>query len=64
LYLQLLRLQVKETCKHSSGTQRTFSKAFAFVLRTLFQQKLSLSTPAARVGFAASDKVRTYMFFS
>ena len=37
---QILRLQVKETCKHGSGTQRDLAKVFGFVIRTLFQQKL------------------------
>jgi hypothetical protein len=31
-------------------------KLFALVFRTLFQQKLSLFTPAARGSFAASDE--------
>jgi hypothetical protein len=39
-------------------------KLFALVFRALFQQKLLLFTPAARVDFAASDAFKTFMFFS
>ena len=56
-------MQVKETCKHGSGTQRTFVKIFALVLRALFQQNVLLFTPAARVSFAASDAFeKIYVF--
>jgi len=32
---QRLRLQVKKTCKHGSGTQDAKAKAFAIIQRTL-----------------------------
>ena len=36
--LQILRLQVKKTCKHGSSTQIALAKTFAFVFRDLFHQ--------------------------
>jgi hypothetical protein len=50
-HFQILRLQVKETCKHLSITQAAFLNIFAPAYRTLFQQKLLLFTPAARVAY-------------
>jgi hypothetical protein len=57
-HLQLLRLQVKETCKHERRTQHAVAKAFTFrdasCDRRIFKQdekkKLSLPLPAARGG--------------
>jgi hypothetical protein len=56
---QILRLQVKETCKHSSGTQTAFSKIESTALRPLFKQDFLISPPAARGGYAARDKEKT-----
>jgi hypothetical protein len=67
-HLQLLRLQVKETCKHERRTQAKQKKLLPSATHpcpTKFQAKtLLLSSPAARGGKAARAAEKTYMFFS
>ncbi|MBQ7398376.1 MAG: hypothetical protein IJW09_06105, partial [Clostridia bacterium] len=58
-HLQLLRLQVKETCKHGSRTQTKKQKLLPSATHprsTNFQTKtISLPSPAARGEKAAGD---------
>jgi hypothetical protein len=67
-HLQLLRLQVKETCKHERRTQVKQQKFLPSATRpgltNFFTKTISLPLPAARGGYMASDVSKDYMSFS
>ena len=55
MHLQPLRLQVKETCKHGSGTHAKQQKILLSATHPSLTKFQTKTLPAARVGFAASD---------